>query len=169
MVGPSIKNFRKKKKVTQGDLAKWLGVSRQAVSMWEADKRELKATTLNKIAKMFGVSVDEILRTTHVSETKEEEMARSAKSKRKLGKVHFQLNAPQAKKVALTGDFKSWSQSGISMRKNRSGLWKVGVDLKPGRYEYKFIVDNEWWADPGNQNISSNSFGTANSVVEIGA
>lgn len=139
--------------------------------MWEADKRELKASTLNKIAKVFGVSVDEVLQLHNFDADKEGNMlkkrTKKATTTQRANKINFELMAPQASKVALTGDFKSWDSCGIPMRKNKTGLWKVGVDLHPGRYEYKFIVDNEWWTDPNNSNMSCNSFGSQNSVMEL--
>ena len=165
MVGPSLRRLRKSKKLTQDDLAQWLGVSRQAVAMWEAEKRELKATTLKKIAMVFGVGVDEIIKLDkNDSKKKEEEMPRKKTQK----KVNFQLKAPEANRVLLTGDFTSWNQDPIPMKRNRSGLWKTGVNLGSGRYEYKFIVDDQWWTDPENSNTSQNSFGDSNSVLEIG-
>ena len=170
LIGQSIKRFRETKKVTQSELAQWLGVSRQAVSMWEAEKRELKVNTLRKIAKVFGVSVDDILTTTFSQESnKEDEMARPTKTKSPSNKVQFEITAPEAKRVALTGDFKKWSTSGIPMRRNKDGVWKIGVALQPGRYEYKFIVDNEWKHDPRNNNTTRNALGSFNSIIEIGA
>jgi 1,4-alpha-glucan branching enzyme len=94
---------------------------------------------------------------------KEENMA--AKSTKK--KVDFQLQAPQAKRVLVTGDFISWDEKGITLKKSRTGTWKTSLNLKPGRYEYKFIVDGQWWNDPTNSNTVTNSLGTINSVVEI--
>jgi len=61
MIGENLKYIRRKNNITQKHLADSLGVSRQAVCMWEAGKRELKATTLFKVAKVFEVSVDEIM------------------------------------------------------------------------------------------------------------
>jgi transcriptional regulator with XRE-family HTH domain len=170
LIGQSIKKYRENKNVTQSELAQWLGVSRQAISMWEAEKRELKVNTLRKIAKVFGVSVDQILKTSSNNEpNKEDEMQQPLKPKGSTNEVQFEISAPDAKRVALTGDFKKWSTSGIPMRKMKNGVWKVGIDLQPGRYEYKFIVDNEWRHDPKNSKTSRNALGTLNSVIEIGA
>ena len=88
---------------------------------------------------------------------------KSAKKKR----IDFELSAPEAKQVFITGDFSSWDGKGIAMKRNRTGLWKTSLNLKPGRYEYKFIVDGQWWTDPTNTNTVGNSFGSANSVVDI--
>ena len=164
MLGSSIKKLRKIHNVTQNDLAQWLGVSRQAISMWEANKREIKASTLNKIANVFGVTVDEVLGIKLDPATRKEgKMLGRIMAK----KVSFELVAPQANRVALTGDFKNWDRKGIPMKKDKDGTWRIEVPLPPGRYEYKFIVDNEWKTDPANTQTSGNSFGTLNSVKEF--
>jgi transcriptional regulator with XRE-family HTH domain len=61
MVGTNIKKIRHGKDLTQKDLADRLGVSRQAICMWETGKREFKVTMLNKLAKVLNVSVNEII------------------------------------------------------------------------------------------------------------
>lgn len=165
MVGSAIKNLRKRYNVTQKDLAQWLGVSRQAISMWEANKREIKASTLNKIANVFGVSLEEVLKSS-------QQTARNDKEGKMFGRlkrynVNFELNAPQAKRVAITGCFKNWDKRGIPMNKDDKGFWQVTVPLRPGRYEYKFIVDDTWQTDPNNSNTARNAFGSLNSVKEL--
>lgn len=163
MVKSKIREIRQKNNITQKNLAEKLGVSRQALCMWESDKRELKAPVLKKIAKIFGVQIDELMNITDESIIKKE-MNMATK---KLLKATFELLAPDAKKVALTGDFNSWDEKGIKMRKYKGGKWKANVDCTPGRYEYKYIVDNEWWTDPVCNKSSVNSFGSVNSVIEI--
>ncbi|MFH1995899.1 MAG: helix-turn-helix transcriptional regulator [Candidatus Omnitrophota bacterium] len=61
MFGKNIRKFREDHNFTQQDLADSLGVSRQAVCMWETGRRDMKATTLNRVARFLDVSVDEIL------------------------------------------------------------------------------------------------------------
>lgn len=161
MVGPSIKKIRESRNITQKDLADWLGVSRQAISMWEAGRREIKVTTLNKIAHVLGVTIDQVLKMHNL---KGGEMLMRTNTK-----TTFKIKAPSAKTVSVTGSFKNWDPSGISLKKDLSGVWTVGVNLKPGRYEYKFIVDNNWIVDPDNKKIVSNAMGSQNSVVEVAA
>ncbi len=57
------------------------------------------------------------------------------------------LHAPDADEVRLTGDFIDWCSEGIEMKED-DGTWKTSVSLGPGSYMYKFIVDDEWMADP---------------------
>lgn len=167
MIGSVIKRLRTAKNVTQEGLARRLGVSRQAICMWEANRRELKATMLNKMARFFDVSVDLLVQPEKPKiNQKGGTMAEKGK-KGRAKKSTFELMAPAAKKVALSGSFNSWDAKGIAMKKSKTGLWKAGVSLNPGRYEYKFIVDGQWWTDPTNSNTSTNSYGTTNSVREV--
>lgn len=52
-----ILELRKKNKVSQGDVAKALNVTRQAISQYETGDREPKLETWKKLADFFGVSV----------------------------------------------------------------------------------------------------------------
>ena len=48
-----------------------------------------------------------------------------------------------------------------------TGTYSCTVCLKPGTYEYKFIVDGQWLMDPGNQNFVPNDQGSLNSVIVV--
>ncbi len=81
--------------------------------------------------------------------------------------TQFKLFAPDAGEVCLTGDFNNWSTSEFKARRFKDGTWGKMVELKPGRYEYLFLVDGQWWSDPENPNRAANPFGTENSVVTV--
>ncbi len=83
--------------------------------------------------------------------------------------VRFEFQAPPtAQRVALVGDFNVWNHWSHMMRKNPSGLWEATVELAPGRYQYKFLVnDSQWVTDPKAQAKASNQYGTDNSVIEV--
>lgn len=84
-----------------------------------------------------------------------------------LKKVKFSVKVSQADKVMLAGDFNNWDSSSIPLSKNRQNIWEKELKLKPGRYEYKFIVDGNWITDPNNSKKIQNSLGTENSVIEV--
>lgn len=79
----------------------------------------------------------------------------------------FRFYAPDARKVNLAGTFNNWSSERLSAKRDSRGNWTVNVDLKPGRYEYKFIVDGSWINDPSCKTYSSNPFGSQNCVIEV--
>ncbi|PIP19672.1 MAG: hypothetical protein COT38_03505 [Candidatus Omnitrophica bacterium CG08_land_8_20_14_0_20_41_16] len=81
--------------------------------------------------------------------------------------TEFKLYAPSAKKVVLSGSFNKWNIQGFSAKKDFKGNWVAKVNLKPGKYEYKFFVDGSWVDDPRCTSRVSNAFGTHNCVVEV--
>jgi hypothetical protein len=85
-------------------------------------------------------------------------------------KVNFVLLEPSAKQVALCGDFNAWSPHATPMKRHENGHWKTTVDLAPGRYQYKFVVDDgHWIPDPQAHENVWNQHGTLNSVIEVRA
>ena len=60
-IGKRIALLRKEKGLTQEELANTMGVSPQAVSKWENDQTCPDISALPKLAKLLGVSVDELL------------------------------------------------------------------------------------------------------------
>lgn len=56
-----IRQLRTDRGLTQDDLASNLNVTRQTVSNWENGKNYPDITTLRKISKLYGVSLDEML------------------------------------------------------------------------------------------------------------
>lgn len=61
MFGKKIYELRTENKLTQLQLAKELGVSKQNISDWENGKSETSFSILIKLAKFFKVSTDYIL------------------------------------------------------------------------------------------------------------
>ena len=60
-IGKRIGLLRKEKGLTQEELASHMGVSPQAVSKWENDQTYPDISALPKLARLFGVTVDELL------------------------------------------------------------------------------------------------------------
>lgn len=60
--GQKIAQQRKKRALTQGALAEELGVTRQAVSKWEADAALPDADKLVRLSELFGCTVDYLLK-----------------------------------------------------------------------------------------------------------
>ena len=60
-IGKRIALLRKEKGLTQEELANHMGVSPQAVSKWENDQTCPDISALPRLARLLGVSVDELL------------------------------------------------------------------------------------------------------------
>ena len=84
--------------------------------------------------------------------------------------IRLTCQAPSsAQRVALVGEFNGWSRTAHPMRRKRDGSWEANLRLAPGRYEYKFLInDVEWLADPTAARSVANPFGNTNSVLEVG-
>ncbi len=84
-----------------------------------------------------------------------------------LKKVNFSLLAPDAQNVSLAGDFNDWDVNTHLLQKVSSGTWEVNIDLNPGKYEYRFVVDGEWKNDPDCMSFTPNSFGSENCILKL--
>ena len=60
-LGETLKAYRTKCKMTQEFVAESIGVSRQAVSKWESGASDPSTSNLLALAKLFGVSAEELL------------------------------------------------------------------------------------------------------------
>ena len=84
-------------------------------------------------------------------------------------KVTFALLEPEAKQVSLCGDFNGWASHAMPMSRHAGGHWEATLELAPGRYEYKFLVDGQWMPDTLAHENVWNPHGTLNSVIEVRA
>jgi len=91
--------------------------------------------------------------------------ARSKPNRKK--RVIFTLEAPEAKRVHVTGGFCDWQTDSYALKKGRDGTWRTTLPLSPGRHEYRFLVDGEWRDDPNCRERFPNPFGTENCVLRV--
>lgn len=82
--------------------------------------------------------------------------------------VTFTVRADPGKSVYLAGCFNQWNSTGKKMLdKKNEGVYTASLKLAPGRYEYKFVIDGVWCADPENLDFVQNDHGTLNSVIVV--
>ena len=79
----------------------------------------------------------------------------------------FILYAPRATQVFVAGSFNNWNPVATPLMRSHEGLWSNTVDLYPGEYEYRFIVDGVWTDDPTNMMRQCNEFGTENCILAV--
>lgn len=65
MLNNNMKEFRIEKNLTQMQLAEKIGVTQGAIYFWEKGINEPTAGYLIKLAKVFGITVDELLSFEH--------------------------------------------------------------------------------------------------------
>ena len=71
-----------------------------------------------------------------------------------------------AEAVAIYGSFNNWIQTKNYCAKESDG-WLCRVDLAPGKYTYKFLVDGIGLNDPTNPATEADSNGLVDSVIVI--
>ncbi|RIK66967.1 MAG: glycoside hydrolase family 13 [Planctomycetota bacterium] len=88
--------------------------------------------------------------------------------------VEIKCEAPDAEIVMLVGDFNDWNPDATPMKKDASGRWIARLELVPGQYEYKFVIDGCWCCEPGEPDAwcsrpdrVRNSHGTMNRVISV--
>ncbi len=74
---------------------------------------------------------------------------------------------PGAQTVFLAGTFNQWHPTATPMRCTGADCWSVELELPPGVYEYRFIVDGAWMHDAAAAELVPNPFGGLNSVVRV--
>ena len=75
--------------------------------------------------------------------------------------------APEAKTVAVVGEFNDWNVENAVKMKKQKGVFKAMVELETGKeYQFRYIADNEnWLNDWEADKYVSTPFGVDNSVV----
>ena len=82
--------------------------------------------------------------------------------------VTFTVHAEKGKAVYIAGEFNKWNPTAKKMAyKAKNGLYTATVKLVPGDYQYKFVIDGTWCADPENANAVPNDQGTFNSIITV--
>lgn len=81
--------------------------------------------------------------------------------------VHFEFFSPEAHEVSVAGTFNNWRPDTDRMSQETDGKWVRNVTLKPGTYEYRFVVDGKWEADPNADHTVMNPYGERNSLLTV--
>ena len=90
-----------------------------------------------------------------------------AKKKTAAKKIEFKICAPEARCVGVSGNFNCWDPARLTDKKDSKGVWKTTASMPCGTYEYKFVIDGNWIADPKCSYRSVNTFGSENSVLVV--
>lgn len=82
--------------------------------------------------------------------------------------VRLVLLEPSAQSVSVAGDFNGWNPIQTPLQRSTTGLWTATIALKPGRYEYMFVIDGKRWiADPLATEDAVDGFGARNAVLDV--
>lgn len=100
-------------------------------------------------------------------EASKEKGKKSPRNTTALRKVELLFQAEEANEVFVAGDFNGWDPTATPMKKHKEGCWKAKLRLRPGRYEYKFLVDGQWVNYVRGVERVPNPFGTDNMVLWV--
>ncbi|MDD6302912.1 MAG: helix-turn-helix transcriptional regulator [Bacillales bacterium] len=143
-----LQKLRKEKGYTQEELADALGISRQAVSKWERAEASPDTDNLILLAKLYGVSLDDLLK---VSEEAEDDIKSYNEDNKentdnvennKKGKDHVNINWDGIHVVSEDGDEVHIDKGGIHIKDGDSKSSHVieKIETNPHRREiYKMI------------------------------
>ncbi len=104
-LGNKLKELRKKRDLTQEQMAEFFGVSSQAVSKWETNASYPDISLLPIIANFFAVTVDELLGIeTELVTKKTEEIRKTAAELNKSGKYAEAISLTRTALVQYPGN-----------------------------------------------------------------
>jgi hypothetical protein len=84
-----------------------------------------------------------------------------------LKRIPLRVRAEGAKEVVVTGDFTQWAKDKIRLSPAAGGEWIAQLELAPGEYQYRLIVDGEWRDHAEAARRVPNTFGTQNCVLVV--
>jgi hypothetical protein len=80
--------------------------------------------------------------------------------------LKFYALSENPKTVAVAGDFSDWNT--LQMEKKDGNSWVITLKVKPGKYQYSFVIDGEEWIpDPDSYRRIEDGFGGVNSVLVV--
>lgn len=59
----------------------------------------------------------------------------------------FRFLHPFARQVCVVGDFNHWRIGAFPMVPGADGWWTASSSLSPGRHEFRYWADGEWFTD----------------------
>jgi Glycogen recognition site of AMP-activated protein kinase len=89
------------------------------------------------------------------------------------GVVRFNYQPPgRVKKIYLAGNFNGWNPSNgeyLLSDEDGDGIYSITINLEPGTYQYKFVIDSRWTKDPHAPGSHPDGFGGQNGKFEVPA
>jgi chromosome partitioning protein len=142
-------------------------VIRQNVKLREAAQR---GRPIVEIARSANGAVDYAALAVELAASAPERPARTATPEPRR-EVVVRYRDLRASDVRIAGDFNGWvPDKGVRSLIESEGhtrVWTKILQLPPGRYQYRYIVDGEWREDPDNPETAGGAVGGRNSVLTV--
>ena len=82
--------------------------------------------------------------------------------------IVFTLASPKNARVQIAGDFNNWVPDPLHLTNSLGRpVWQKVISLRPGSYQYKYLIDDRWIPDPANDKTVPDFFGGANSIINV--
>ena len=81
-------------------------------------------------------------------------------------RVKLSVKADPKSNVFVAGSFNEWDPANHKCECD-DGVHSISLMLVPGKYEYKFVINDVWCIDPECKEWAPNSFGSLNSVLVV--
>ncbi len=147
-------------------------------TIWQARKLDVHRTELSKVQEtenprdpeeMIFLLDDDKMKIVYEAERESvpygiNRMTRNSIMPLQKGRYRFFLPGHRdARRVYLSGSFNGWSTMETPMERSDSG-WTAVLNLRPGKYSYKYILDGKWIHDPHNRQTEPDRHGGKNSI-----
>ncbi len=137
----------KQRSVAMGNTEKKKIVKKKAAKKKAVKKKVTKKKTVKASSRVKGT------------------IKRALKKKNAKKKVDFSFYAPLSLRVEVAGSFSNWEP--VLLVKDDNGHWRGSVEIAPGMYEYRFLVDGRWENAQGDLPTVDNGMGSRNNLLEV--
>jgi 1,4-alpha-glucan branching enzyme len=69
--------------------------------------------------------------------------------------------------ISLIGEFNDWDEDSTALTEVSEGVWQVTLRLRPGVYEYQFMLNGTQRVTDPTMPQTSSDFGSPNSVMTV--
>ena len=81
--------------------------------------------------------------------------------------ISYKLDYPKPEKVQITGSYDNWSTLKDLTYNKKSKKWEIDLNLKKGKYYYKFLLDDKCWKVDPLEHYHKDYNGIVNNVLYI--
>jgi len=83
------------------------------------------------------------------------------------GIVEFKFFRPNVRSVSVVGDFNEWRTDALHMVTKGDGWWRAETHLQGGDYRFRYLADQEWFADYASHGIEYSKTGACDSLLVV--
>lgn len=83
--------------------------------------------------------------------------------------VILQFNDTDIRTLQIAGEFNNWIPDANVVTRREDGIIKKILQIQPGQYQYRLIINGKWQKDANNPQQTPNEYGETNSLLEVPA